>query len=73
MEQMQKQIEELQKEKEEMFAKLQRMAADYDNFRKLRLQGEAVIERVDGANRGIALEFRKPLRQFERIDKLGLH
>ena len=39
----------------------------------IRLQGEAVIERVDGANRGIALEFRKPLRQFERIDKLGLH
>jgi len=39
----------------------------------IRLQGEAVIARVDEANRGIAVEFRKPLRQFERIDKLGLH
>jgi hypothetical protein len=39
----------------------------------IRLQGEAVIARVDEANRGIALEFRKALRQFERIDKLGLH
>jgi hypothetical protein len=39
----------------------------------IRLQGEAVISRVDEANKGIALEFRKALRQFERIDKLGLH
>lgn len=39
----------------------------------IRLQGEAVIVRVDEANRGIAVEFRKALRQFERIDKLGLH
>jgi hypothetical protein len=39
----------------------------------IRLQGEAVISRVDERNKGIALEFRKPLRQFERIDKLGLH
>lgn len=39
----------------------------------IRLQGEAVIARVDEANRGIALEFRQALRQFERIDKLGLH
>jgi len=39
----------------------------------IRLQGEAVIARIDEANRGIAVEFRKALRQFERIDKLGLH
>ena len=39
----------------------------------IRLQGEAVISRIDEANKGIAVEFRKPLRQFERIDKLGLH
>jgi hypothetical protein len=39
----------------------------------IRLQGEAVISRVDEANRGIAVEFCKALRQFERIDKLGLH
>ena len=39
----------------------------------IRLQGEAVIARVDEANRGIAVEFHQALRQFERIDKLGLH
>jgi hypothetical protein len=39
----------------------------------IRLQGEAVISRIDEANRGIAVEFCKALRQFERIDKLGLH
>ena len=39
----------------------------------IRLQGEAVIARVDEGNRSIAVEFRKPLKQFERIDKLGLH
>lgn len=39
----------------------------------IRLQGEAVIARVDEANKGIAVEFRQALRQFERIDKLGLH
>jgi hypothetical protein len=39
----------------------------------IRLQGEAVISRVDEANRGIAVEFCKALRQFERVDKLGLH
>jgi hypothetical protein len=39
----------------------------------IRLQGEAVIARVDEANKGIALQFRKALRQFERVDQLGLH
>jgi hypothetical protein len=39
----------------------------------IRLQGEAVISRIDEADKGIAVEFRKPLRQFKRIDKLGLH
>lgn len=39
----------------------------------IRLQGKAVISRIDEANRGIAVEFCKALRQFERIDKLGLH
>ena len=39
----------------------------------IRLQGEAVTAKVDEANKGIALEFRQALRQFERIDKLGLH
>ena len=39
----------------------------------IRLQGEAVISRIDEASRGIAVEFCKTLRQFERIDKLGLH
>ena len=39
----------------------------------IRLQGEAVISRIDEANRAIAVEFRKALRKFERIDKLGLH
>jgi len=37
------------------------------------LQGEATILRIDGANKGIAVEFRKPLRQFEPIGELGLH
>lgn len=37
------------------------------------LQGEATILRIDGANEGIAVEFRKPLRQFEQIGDLGLH
>ena len=31
---LQKQVESLQKEKDDIFAKLQRMAADYDNFQK---------------------------------------
>ena len=39
----------------------------------IRLQGEAVISRVDEANSGIVVEFRQALRQVERIDKLGLH
>jgi hypothetical protein len=39
----------------------------------IRLQGEAVIARVDETIEGIALQFSKALRQFERIDKLGLH
>jgi hypothetical protein len=39
----------------------------------IRLQGEAVISRIDEANRGIAVEFCKALRQFERIGKMGLH
>ena len=39
----------------------------------IRLQGDAVILRIDEADEGIAVEFRKALRQFERIDKLGLH
>jgi hypothetical protein len=37
------------------------------------LQGEATILRIDGANKGIAVEFRKPLKQFEPIGELGLH
>jgi hypothetical protein len=37
------------------------------------LQGEATILRIDGANKVIAVEFRKPLKQFEPIGKLGLH
>jgi hypothetical protein len=39
----------------------------------IRLQGEAVISRIDEANGGIAVKFCKALRQFERIYKLGLH
>ncbi|MFH1370883.1 MAG: nucleotide exchange factor GrpE [Planctomycetota bacterium] len=34
VEQMRKQIEDLRKEKDDIFAKLQRVAADYDNFQK---------------------------------------
>lgn len=32
------------------------------------LQGEAVISRIDEASAGIAVEFCKALRQFERVD-----
>lgn len=34
LEQLQQQIDRLQKEKDELFAKLQRIGADYDNFQK---------------------------------------
>jgi len=33
-EELQKQIESLKKEKDDIFAKLQRVAADYDNYQK---------------------------------------
>ena len=39
----------------------------------IRLQGRAVILRSDEVNKGIAVEFCRALREFERIDKLGLH
>ena len=35
---------------------------------KIRLQGEAIIHRVDHENGGIALEFDKALRAFERVN-----
>ena len=34
IQELQKQLEELRKEKDDIFAKLQRMAADYDNYQK---------------------------------------
>jgi len=37
------------------------------------LQGEATILRIDGANRGVAVEFCKPLKQFESIGELDFH
>jgi len=37
------------------------------------LQGEAIILRIDEANKGIAVEFRRPLRQFEPIGEQDLH
>jgi hypothetical protein len=33
----------------------------------VRLQGEAVILRIDEAHKGVAVTFRKPLRQFKRV------
>ena len=38
-----------------------------------RFQKEGIISRINEANKGIAVEFRKPLRQFERVGELGLH
>jgi hypothetical protein len=37
------------------------------------LRGDAVIARIDGENDGIAIEFIKPFRDFERIDLPDLH
>ena len=35
----------------------------------IRLQGEAIIRRVDRESGGVALEFEKSLRAFERVDR----
>lgn len=37
------------------------------------LQGDAVITRIDRENEGIAVEFIKTFREFERIDLPDLH
>jgi len=42
---------------------------DFTGQRKIiGLQGDAVITRIDQENKGIAVEFIKALREFERIN-----
>ncbi len=50
------------------------LPADFTGQNKtIALQGDAVITRIDPENEGIAVEFIKTFREFERIDVPGVH
>jgi len=63
-EELQSRIEDLQKEKEELFAKLQRVSADYDNLQKR--TAKQIAESISYEKEKIIKTFLPVLDDFER-------